>query len=112
MYALYWESMMYCEPLKAVTGKRPARSENRASSRYFDEGCIVARSLIDGRSASGYMDRNSCRNSSSGDVAAEDENADRAEPLSGGLDFKTSSAVWCVRVDRTPEREAWIWPRA
>ncbi len=62
MYALYWESMMYCEPSKAVTGKRPTRSENMASSRNFDEGCMVARSLIDGRSASGYMDRNSCRN--------------------------------------------------
>jgi hypothetical protein len=73
---------------------------------------MVARSLTDGRSAAGYMDRNSCKNSSSGDGAVEDEKADRAGPLSSGLEFKTSSAVWCVRAVRTPEREAWMWPRA
>ncbi len=56
--------------------------------------------------------RYSSRNSSSGDGATEDEIAERVEPLAGDADLKTSSAVWCDRVDRTPEREAWMWPRA
>ncbi len=39
-------------PSKVVTGKRPAKSEKKASSRNLDDGWIVARSLIDGRSTS------------------------------------------------------------
>ncbi len=81
------------EMSKTVTGKRPARSENRASARNLDDWCMVARSFIDGRSASGYSDRYSRRNSSSADGAAGNENADRAIQPSDGLDFKTSSAV-------------------
>ena len=75
--------MMYYDPSKAVTGKRPARSENKASARNLDDGWMVARSLIDGRSASGYSERYSRRNSSSADGAAGDENADRAGPPVG-----------------------------
>ena len=40
--------MKYWEPSKAVTGKWPARSKKRAVSRNFDDGWMVARSLIDG----------------------------------------------------------------
>ncbi len=75
-----------------VTGKRPARSEKRAASRNFDDGWIVAMSLIDGRSVSWLIDRYSGRNSSSEDVgtggndAAADAKADRVGTLSSGLE--------------------------
>ncbi len=47
-----------------------------------------------------------------GDDVAADTNADRAGTLSDGLESTASSAVWCDRDDRIPEREAWMWPSA
>ncbi len=99
---------MYWEPSKAVTGKRPARLEKRPSSRNFDDGWMLARSLMDG-STSWYSERNSDRNSSSGsaagggDDAAADWYAERVSLV--GLESKSSSAVWGGLVDRVPERE-------
>ena len=57
MYALYWDIMMYCDPSKAVTGKRLARSEKSAESRNRDDGWTVARRFIDGCPSSLYAAR-------------------------------------------------------
>ena len=105
---MYCEIMMYWDPSKAVTGKRPAKSEKIASSQNFDDGWMVARSLIDGCSASWYPERNSDRKSSSGSAAggggdaAADWYAERVSVLVG-LESKSSSAIWGGLVERVPE---------
>jgi hypothetical protein len=87
---------MYWDPSEAVTGNWPAKSEKRASSRNFDDGWMVARSLMDGCSTSWYSERNSHRKSSSegsaggGDDAAAEWYAERVS--FAGQDLKISSA--------------------
>ena len=99
MYALYWDIMMYCDPSKAVTGKRPARSEKSAESRNRDDGWMVAKRLIDGCSSSLYAARYSEM------VSSEMGGVLRCGSVAmGSVEVVVVSRA--CRVERTPERDA------
>ncbi len=99
MYALYWDIMMYCDPSKAVTGNRPARSEKSAQSRNLDEGWIVARSWMDGYSSSLYAARYSEM------ILSEMGGASMRDSVAMGSVAMVVVSSAC-RVERMPEHDA------